>query len=102
MGFAVAAMSIYQEIITVRAARDKDRFVPLAHVVAMREHLTRLRSFDQDRRRGGGGCGWIGAQYSMPARVAGFWVWPDDHISEDPRSESSAAITFWTVIGGHP
>lgn len=89
----VKDMDLQQEIITVRAGKgDKDRLVPLAHAVIepMREHLARIRRlYDADRRANLAGV-WLPEGLSRKYPKAGeewpwFWVWPEDHLSTDPR-----------------
>ena len=72
---------------------DKDRLVPLAHVVVepLKEHLLRMRRwFEADRTAGVAGV-WLLEGLARKYPKAGeewpwFWVWPDDHVSLDPRS----------------
>ncbi len=90
----VKDVDLEQEIITVRAGKgDKDRFTPLAHVVVepLRGHLSRIRRlYEQDRQAGVAGV-WLPDGLERKYPKAGeewpwFWVWPDDHLSLDPRS----------------
>ena len=87
-------VDLEQEIITVRAGKgDKDRFVPLAHVTveALRAHLQQVRRiFEEDRRAQRAGV-WLPDGLARKYPKAGeewpwFWVWPDDHLSLDPRA----------------
>ena len=91
----VKDVDLEQEIITVRAGKgDKDRFVPLAHTAAepLRAHLREVRRiYGSDRRAQVAGV-WLpeGLARKYPKageEWPGFWVWPDDQVSWDPRGE---------------
>jgi integron integrase len=90
----VKDVDLEQEIITVRGGKgNKDRFVPLAHVVVepLRAHLSKVRRlYEQDRKAQVAGV-WLPDGLERKYPKAGeewpwFWVWPDDHLSADPRS----------------
>jgi integron integrase len=90
----VKDVDLEKEIVTVRAGKgDKDRFVPLAHVVVepLRAHLSKVRQlYEEDRQAGVAGV-WLPEGLERKYPKAGeewpwFWVWPDDHLSLDPRS----------------
>ncbi|MBI4662378.1 MAG: integron integrase [Verrucomicrobia bacterium] len=90
----VKDVDLTQEIVTVRAGKgDRDRLVPLAHLVVERlgDHLQTVRTlFEQDRRDRVAGV-WLPEGLSRKYPKAGeewpwFWVWPDPHLSRDPRS----------------
>ena len=90
----VKDVDLEEEIITVRAGKgDKDRRVPLAHatVEPLREHWERIRRlYGQDRSGGVAGV-WLPEGLERKYSKAGeewpwFWVWPDGHLSVDPRS----------------
>jgi integron integrase len=89
----VKDIDLEQEILTVRAGKgNKDRFVPLAHVTVepLREHLAQIRRlYEADRRKGVAGV-WLPEGLARKYPKAGeewpwFWLWPDDHLSTDPR-----------------
>jgi integron integrase len=89
----VKDVDLEQEIITVRGGKgDKDRFVPLAHVAVepLRAHVACMRRvYDADRRQQVAGV-WLpdGLERKYPnagAEWPWFWLWPDDHLSLDPR-----------------
>ncbi|MGP8054817.1 MAG: integron integrase [Limisphaerales bacterium] len=90
----VKDVDLEKEIITVRAGKgDKDRLVPLAHVVVepLRAHLSRVRQWYEADRQGGVAGVWLPEGLERKYPKAGeewpwFWVWPDDHLSTDPRS----------------
>jgi integron integrase len=90
----VKDVDLKQEIITVRAGKgNRDRLVPLAHSVVepLRSHLEQARQlYEADRRAGVAGV-WLPDGLERKYPRAGeewpwFWVWPDDHLSVDPRS----------------
>jgi integron integrase len=90
----VKDVDLEQEIITVRGGKgDKDRFVPLAHVTVepLRAHLKEVRRiFEGDRRKQLAGV-WLPDGLPRKYPKAGeewpwFWLWPDDHLSVDPRA----------------
>jgi site-specific recombinase XerD len=90
----VKDLDLEQEIITVRGGKgNKDRLTPLAHVVVepLRAHLTKVRRlYEQDRQEQVAGV-WLPDGLERKYPKAGeewpwFWVWPDDHLSTDPRS----------------
>jgi integron integrase len=89
----VKDVDLEQAIITVRAGKgDKDRFTPLAQVMVepLRAHLVGVRQlYEQDRQAGIAGV-WLpeGLERKYPhggEEWPWFWVWPDDHLSLDPR-----------------
>ena len=87
-------MDLGQEIITIRGGKgDKDRFAPLAHatVEPLQAHLEEIRQwYEKDRAAGVAAVALPdGLERKYPR--AGeewpwFWVWPDDHLSRDPRT----------------
>jgi site-specific recombinase XerD len=90
----VKDLDLEQEIITVRGGKgNKDRLTPLAHVVVepLRAHLTKVRRlYEQDRQEQVAGV-WLPDGLERKYPKAGeewpwFWVWPDDHLSVDPRT----------------
>jgi integron integrase len=90
----VKDVDLEQEILTVRSGKgDKDRLVPLAHVAveALRAHMATIRRvYDADRRQEVAGV-WLPDGLERKYPRAGlewpwFWLWPDDHLSMDPRS----------------
>jgi integron integrase len=89
----VKDVDLEQEIITVCAGKGgKDRRVPLAHkaVEPVRAQLEKARAlYDADRREGVAGV-WLPDGVAGKYPKAGtewpwFWLWPDDHLSVDPR-----------------
>lgn len=90
----VKDVDLEQEIITVRAGKgNKDRLVPLAHSVVgpLREHLEKLRFIHEADREAKVAGVWLPEGLARKYPKAGetwpwFWVWPDDHLSIDPRS----------------
>jgi integron integrase len=90
----VKDMDLAQEILTVRGGKgDKDRLVPLAHVVIERlgNHLQTVRALYEQDRRGQMAGVWLPDGLARKYPRAGeewpwFWVWPDSHLSLDPRS----------------
>jgi integron integrase len=83
-----------QQVISVWQGKgDKNRFVPLAHVVVERlgEHLKGVKAlYEGDRRANVEGV-WLPEGLSRKYRNAGkewpwFWLWPDASLSRDPRS----------------
>lgn len=90
----VMDVDLGQEIITIREGKgEKDRFAPLAHAVVepLRGHLQRARRlYEQDRATKVAGV-WLPDGLARKYPKAGeqwpwFWVWPEDHLSIDPRS----------------
>jgi site-specific recombinase XerD len=90
----VKDVDLEQEIITVRGGKgDKDRRVPLAHVAVepLRAHVAFIRRlYEADRRQQVPGV-WLPDGLERKYPNAGtewpwFWLWPDDHLSVDPRS----------------
>jgi len=90
----VKDVDLEQAIITVRAGKgDKDRLTPLAQVMVepLRAHLVGVRQlYEQDRQAGIAGV-WLPDGLERKYPKAGqewpwFWLWPDDHLSVDPRS----------------
>jgi integron integrase len=90
----VKDVDLEQEIITVRGGKgDKDRFVPLAHVVveSLRAHIGQIREwYEADRGANAEGVALPdGLERKYPhagKEWPWFWIWPDDHPSIDPRS----------------
>lgn len=90
----VKDVDLEEKIITVRAGKGgKDRLVPLAEVMVepLGHHLEQVRRcYDQDRRDGVAGV-WLSEGLERKYPKAGqewpwFWLWPEDHLSRDPRS----------------
>ena len=90
----VKDVDLEQEIITVRGGKgDKDRLVPLAHAVteSLSANLRSIRKiWEEDRAAEVAGV-WLPEALGRKYPNAGkewpwFWVWPDDHLSTDPRS----------------
>lgn len=90
----VKDVDLEQEIITVRAGKgNRDRLTTLAHAVVepLRTHLARVRRlYEQDRQAGVAGV-WLPDGLERKYPKAGeewpwFWLWPDDHLSVDPRT----------------
>lgn len=90
----VKDVDLLQEVITVRAGKgDKDRFTSLAHVAIepLKAHVEAIRRMhEQDRAEGIAGV-WLpdGLERKYPKggeEWPWFWLWPDDHVSADPRS----------------
>ena len=90
----VKDVDLEQEIITVRSGKGgKDRFVPLAQavLVPLRAHLEKVRRlYESDRQAQVAGV-WLPEGLERKYPKAGeewpwFWVWPDSHLSLDPRS----------------
>ena len=90
----VKDLDLSQGIVTVRAGKgDKDRVTILAEASAtlLQAHLANIRQlYDADRAAGVAGV-WLPDGLSRKYPKAGeewqwFWVWPDDHLSLDPRS----------------
>jgi integron integrase len=81
-------------IITVRGGKgDKDRFTSLAKVTVepLRQHLEKIRGLHELDRTSGTAGVWLPDGLTRKYPRAGeewpwFWVWPDDHLSTDPRS----------------
>jgi integron integrase len=90
----VKDVDLQQEIVTVRGGKGDKRLVPLAHAVVepMREHLVGIPClYEADRRANVAGV-WLPEGLSRKYPKAGeewpwFWVWPEDHVSTDPRGE---------------
>ena len=90
----VKDVDLAQEIITVRAGKgDKDRFVPLAHVIVepLRKHLQGIKAILEGDRRAEVAGVWLPDGLARKYPNAGkewlwFWVWPDSQLSNDPRS----------------
>jgi integron integrase len=89
----VKDVDLEKEIITVRAGKgDKDRLVPLAHVLVepLRAHLSKVRRlYEEDRQAGVAGV-WLPEGLERKYPKAGeewpwYWVWPEAHLSLDPR-----------------
>jgi integron integrase len=87
-------MDLEQEIITVRDGKGgKDRYAPLAHLVVepLRAHLQKVKAlYEKDRAAKAAGV-WLPEGLARKYPKAGeewpwFWIWPDDHLSRDPRS----------------
>jgi integron integrase len=92
----VKDVDLAQQIITVRGGKgDKDRFAPLAEslVEVLGQHLREIRVLhEQDRESNVAGV-WLPDGLARKYPKAGeewvwFWLWPDDHLSKDPRSEA--------------
>jgi integron integrase len=90
----VKDVDLEQEIITIRGGKgNKDRRVPLAHALVdlTRVHLgVVLKLYEEDRQRELAGV-WLPDSLERKYPKAGtewpwFWFWPDDSLSEDPRS----------------
>lgn len=86
-------VDLEKEVITVRAGKgDKDRLVPLAHVVVepLRAHLDKVRRLHEADRQAGVAGVWLPEGLERKYPKAGeewpwYWVWPDDQLSLDPR-----------------
>jgi integron integrase len=89
----VKDVDLSQEIVTVRGGKgDKDRFTVLPHaaVEPLRRHLQVIRAWHEADRAAGLAGVWLPGALERKYPKAGqewqwFWVWPDNHISTDPR-----------------
>jgi integron integrase len=87
-------VDLEQEIITVRAGKgNRDRLTTLAHVVVepLRAHLAKVRRIHEQDRQAGVARVWLPDGLERKYPKAGeewpwFWLWPDDHLSVDPRT----------------
>ena len=90
----VKDVDLEQEIITIRGGKgNKDRRVPLAHslVDRARVHVGGVQKlYEKDRKDERAGV-WLPDSLERKYPKAGtewpwFWFWPDDSLSQDPRS----------------
>jgi integron integrase len=91
----VQHLDLERRVVQIRAGKgDKDRvtMIPESLVVALRDHLVRIRKvFDEDRASGLPGV-WLPEALGRKYPHAGiswewFWVWPSRETSSDPRSQ---------------
>ena len=91
----VKDVDLMQEVITIRGGKgDKDRFTALGHatVEPLKLHLERIQKWHQADRAANVAGVWMPGGLDRKFPRAGeewpwFWLWPDDRLSQDPRSK---------------